>query len=335
MECERYKTEIIQMVKGLQDEIMRVNDYLVLLFSYSRIRDDGFESEYDISSTFHAVVQDALFYSMCMTLAKLYESSSKSAISIESLISFCLMHIEVFPEKKSIPVHYIDMDTDSSNDGVELVSWTCNIWKEDYVRFQDDGRFQKWFPKSVDDVENWPYKFCGSPKEILYILQYRKKLYNSITEKLRHRRNKFYAHNDRILCFDFSKLDYEYDILWKDLVGLADFAYEVCYFISEALTGSVVSRNSFGIADIGDLFHMLRRGRKYSAMKRADRKQKSDCPDEIKQAELRSLDKILVLSDRRPVKLEIPFTIEGSYRNFLFSMKDSKGADNHGKEEIT
>jgi len=212
---------IIRIANGLFDEAYMAKRYL-LTMEQMRSCTAKYRDEMSHSFAFYNDAYSAMVYATTMALARYYDDDSDS-IGWKKLYNDFANYVNRMP----------------SNDTYRIEIKLCDVYlfsenKEFYDRLQDEKEKCVW--------NN--FQTCGimmemKPKECLYYYKKKKKPLNKHLSNLSKQRNKAFAHNDGVLCFDYEGIDSAFPLDLDAMTALTDYALEFSRFVIAYITGTV------------------------------------------------------------------------------------------------
>lgn len=249
------KQELLKIAEILFREAYNANSYYLIMQQYRKYSDE-YKAELNLSPAFYNTVRRALNVACFMELAKLYDKAS-GTFTIGSLLKECKNNISLFPEYR------IFTWTEDGKEHTLEIPFQHELKPDEEQFIEERILSQRKILKLFD---------AGNTKETVVIdlkfteyLSLLEKKYESLSEKLeriRKRRNKVYAHNDRsrLLGEDISTQD---PVLYSDIQELTDFALDVTQLIIVCFTNTYIEGQCSNIDDWESTLKLTKIGLEY------------------------------------------------------------------------
>lgn len=212
---------ITRIANGLFDEAYMAKRYL-LTMEQMRSCIAKYRDEMSHSVAFYNNAYSAMMYATTMALARFYDNNSDS-IGWKKLCDAFAQYVNQVP----------------SNDTYKIEIKLCDVHlfsenKEFYDRLQDEKQKCVW-----NSIQTCGIMMKMKPKECIYYYKKKKKSLNKHLSNLSKQRNKAFAHNDEVQCFDYEDIDSTFPLDVDAMTALADYALEFSRFVIAYITGTV------------------------------------------------------------------------------------------------
>ena len=243
------KEELIHLSNNLYDQALKARAYFEVIKQY-QINKVSHTEQLNISPAFYQITYSALNDALIMILAKLYDINNNS-LKLDTLIDECkngTIFKELFYTAKKqydedLLINYTVSEDDTCffADKIEKSKNTCQRLGIPYT--------QATLQLSLDEY----FDFVSQKKESL----------SSIRQSLRNLRNKVFAHNDKLINFDYNEVLKNNGLDCKQVENLIKFALDFSGFCYTSLTSECIAENYLDIDDWNQTLYYSELGQKY------------------------------------------------------------------------
>lgn len=212
---------ITRIANGLFGEAYMAKRYL-LTMEQMRSCTAKYRDEMSHSFAFYNNAYSAMMYATTMAIARFYDDDSDS-IGWKKLYNAFAQSVNNRPSNDTFKIEIKLNDIDLFRENKVL-----------YDRIQDERGKCVW-----NSIQMCGIVVAMKSEECLYYYKKKKKSLNKHLSNLSKQRNKAFAHNDKVQCFDYEDIDSTFPLDVDAMTALADYALEFSRFVIAYITGTV------------------------------------------------------------------------------------------------
>ncbi len=243
------KEEIIHLSSNLYEEALRAKSYFEIIKQFQR-NQVAYNEQMNLSPAFYRLTYSALNDALIMSLAKLYDNDPDS-LRFDTLKDECIngnTFRELFHASRK------------QEDGNLLINHTI---KEDEEFF-----FEKEIEASKATCERLGIPYFRttlqlSLDEYFTLISKKKQSLSRVIKSLRDLRNKVFAHNDKVINFDYDKIFEKNGLKHKMVEALIELAMEFSGFCYTCLTDKCKADSYLNIDDWNQTLYYVELGQIY------------------------------------------------------------------------